>query len=128
MNEKRFKCVFKEHETKNSWSMIKDNQLDKPLYIKDVVDLLNEQQATISALKEENEELRQELEENKAIINFCSNGDEDEDLHRLIKENEQLRQQLQEKQEDEKLYAQEILELNKTKKEMLNFKQLGGDY
>ena len=47
MSEKRFECVFKDHETKNSWSMIKDNQLDKPLYIKDVVDLLNEQQATI---------------------------------------------------------------------------------
>lgn len=82
----------------------------------------------LNKLAEENEQLRQELEENKSIINFCSNGDEDGDLHRLIKENEQLRQQLQEMKSDEKLYAQEILELNKTKKEMLNFKQLGGDY
>ena len=49
-------------------------------------------------------------------------------LNSLNDENRELRQQLQEKQEDEKLYAQEILELNKTKKEMLNFKQLGGDY
>lgn len=49
-------------------------------------------------------------------------------LNRFADENRELRQQLQEKQEDEKLYAQEILELNKTKKEMLNFKQLGGDY
>lgn len=58
MTDKRFKCVFKEHETKNSWSMIKDNQLDKPLYIKDVVDLLN-------AFHEENEQLRLELETHK---------------------------------------------------------------
>lgn len=76
MSEKRFKCVFKEHETKNSWSMIKDNQLDKPLYIKDVVDLLNElaednellksiresQQQMILKLYEENEQLRKKLE------------------------------------------------------------------
>ena len=54
MIEKRFECVFKEHETKNSWSMIKDNQLDIPLYIKDVVGLLNEQQATILSLEDEN--------------------------------------------------------------------------
>ena len=68
--------------------MIKDNQLDKPLYIKDVVDLLNE----------------------------------------LANENEQLRQQLKEKEEDEKLYANEIVELRKTNEEWLQFKDLGGDY
>lgn len=42
--------------------------------------------------------------------------------------NEQLRQELKQKQEEEKLYAREIVELNKTKNEMLNFKELGGDY
>lgn len=56
----------------------------------------------------------------------------DEQTERFIKglqdENRELRQQLQEKQEDEKLYANEILELNKTKKEMLNFRNLGSDY
>ena len=51
MSEKRFECVFKEHETKNSWSMIKDNQLDKSLYIKDVVDLLNGQDKEIGLLR-----------------------------------------------------------------------------
>ena len=60
MSEKRFECVFKEHETKNSWSMIKDNQLDKSLYIKDVVDLLNEQQATITELAKKWRVLSQE--------------------------------------------------------------------
>ena len=51
MSEKRFECVFKEHETNNCWSMIKDNQLDNPLYIRDVVDLLNEQQELIEELQ-----------------------------------------------------------------------------
>ena len=36
---------------------VKDNQEDTLLNWEDVVDLLNEQQATISALKEENEQL-----------------------------------------------------------------------
>lgn len=58
MTDKRFRCVFKEHENKNSWSMIKDNQLDKPLYIKDVVDLLNKQQSTITELKKEIKRLK----------------------------------------------------------------------
>ena len=54
----------------------------------EVVDLLNEQQATINELKA----------------------------------------QLREKEEDEKLYANEILELRETNKEWLQFKELGGDY
>lgn len=33
--------------------MIKDNQLDRPLYIKDVVGLLNEQRALINRLETE---------------------------------------------------------------------------
>lgn len=37
--------------------MIKDNQLDRPLYIKDVVGLLNEQQATTDKLDQENADL-----------------------------------------------------------------------
>ena len=54
----------------------------------EVVDLLNEQQATINELKA----------------------------------------QLREKEEDEKLYANEILELRETNKEHIKFKSLGGDY
>ena len=49
-------------------------------------------------------------------------------LNELADENRELRQQLQEKQEDEKLYAQEIVKLNKEAKEVLNFKTLGSDY
>ena len=49
-------------------------------------------------------------------------------INKLKKENEQLRQQLAEKNEDERLYANEIVKLNKEAKEVLNFKTLGGDY
>lgn len=68
---------------------------DKLLDVDMIVDVLNEQQDTISQLKEENE---------------------------------QLRQQLKEKQEEEQLYANEILELREANKEFIQFKELGGDY
>ena len=61
---------------------------DKLLDVDMIVDLLNEQQATI----------------------------------------QQLQAQLREKEEDEKLYANEILELRETNKEHIKFKSLGGDY
>ena len=41
---------------------------------------------------------------------------------------EQLKAKLREKEEDEKLYANEILELREINKEWLQFKELGGDY
>ena len=41
---------------------------------------------------------------------------------------EQLQAQLREKEEDEKLYANEILELRETNKEHIKFKSLGGNY
>ena len=41
---------------------------------------------------------------------------------------EQLKAQLREKEEDERLYANEIVKLNKEAKEVLDFKSLGGDY
>ena len=44
----------------NRGSTVYEN--DEDLSTIDVVDLLNEQQATISALKEENEQLRKKLE------------------------------------------------------------------
>lgn len=40
----------------------------------------------------------------------------------------ELKAQLREKEEDEKLYANEILELRETNKEHIKFKSLGGDY
>ena len=40
----------------------------------------------------------------------------------------ELKAQLREKEEDEKLYANEILELRETNKEHIKFKSLGGNY
>ena len=105
MSEKRFRVRFEQEDGRGEIV----NEKGVELTAREVVELLNEQQATINELKERN------------AHNFAKKM-------QLIKENEQLRQQLQEKQEDEKLYAQEILELNKTKKEMLNFRNLGSDY
>ena len=78
MTEKRFKYT------------ITDGFFDGDVLIsiKEVVDLLNEQQATINELKAK----------------------------------------LKEKEEDERLYANEIVELRKTNEEWLQFKELGGDY
>ena len=41
---------------------------------------------------------------------------------------QQLQAKLREKEEDERLYANEILELRETNKEHIKFKSLGGDY
>ena len=51
-----------------------------------------------------------------------------DDINKLNDENEQLRQTIKEMQNDERLYANEIVQLNKEAKEVLNFKTLGGDY
>ena len=41
---------------------------------------------------------------------------------------QQLKEQLKQKEQEERLYAKEILKLNKEAKEVLDFKTLGGDY
>ena len=43
-------------------------------------------------------------------------------------ENKKLKAKLKGKEEDEQLYANEIVKLNKEAKEVLDFKSLGGDY
>ena len=47
-----------------------DTEKNKRLEIEDIVGVLNDQQATISALKEENEQLKNKL--NKEYIKECS--------------------------------------------------------
>ena len=75
----------------------------------EVVELLNEQQATIEQLQD-----------------LC--GESDGENAKLRIENKKLKAKLKEKEEDEQLYANEILELRKTNEEWLQFKDLGGDY
>ena len=57
-----------------------------------------------------------------------TNIEQYEQIQKLRKENEQLQAQLREKEQDEQLYANEIVKLNKEAKEVLDFKSLGGDY
>ena len=98
MNEKRF--VLDKLEKGNAILSVKitDSVSDDDYFIMtkeayeddidEIVDCLNEQQATIN----------------------------------------ELQAKLREKEEDEQLYANEIVKLNKEAKEVLDFKSLGGDY
>ena len=74
-----------------------------------ICDLLNEQQATIRKLQD-----------------LC--GKSDGENAKLRIENKKLKAKLREKEEDERLYANEILELRETNKEHIKFKSLGGNY
>ena len=142
---------------------------DKPLDVEMIVDVLNEQQATIQSLQTELElvsgaklfsrrELERKVKEQQDTIrklqDLCGQSDYEnaklrienkmlekevnllrptnleqyEQIQKLQEENEQLQAQLREKEEDEQLYANEIVKLNKEAKEVLDFKSLGGDY
>ena len=116
MSEKRFVCIDVGYG--DDW-YITDN--GKKLSEMEIVDLLNEQQATIEQLSQS-----QDVKEFSALFNQSIALQRE--IKDLKEENEELRQQLKEKEEDEKLYANEILELRKTNEEWLQFKDLGGDY
>ena len=105
--------------------------------LKDCCKIMNEQQATIRRLQDlcgesdgENAKLRIE---NKRLCDEIkllkpTNIEQYEQIQKLQEENEQLQAQLREKEQDERLYANEIVKLNKEAKEVLDFKSLGGDY
>ena len=79
------------------------------LDLKNCCKIMNEQQATICKLQD-----------------LC--GESDGENAKLRIENKKLKAKLKEKEEDEQLYANEILELRETNKQWLEFKELGGDY
>ena len=95
MSEKRFVLIEDDLEP-----LILDNK--ETMSVNEVVDLLNEQQATIFKLQD-----------------LC--GKSDYENAKLLIENKKLK-------EEEKLYAQEILRLNELLKQYQSFKDLGGDY
>ena len=109
MNEKRFTL---EQWTEESL-YFSDGEFSAHMSIgyicKKVEKKLNEQQATIRKLQD-----------------LC--GKSDGENAKLRIENKKLKAKLKEKEEDEKLYANEILELRETNKEHIKFKSLGGDY
>ena len=81
-----------------------------------VLDLLNEQQATIQSLQGDVNRLQYIIDELR------------KDNYKRFEKINELKAQLREKEEDEKLYANEILELRETNKEHIKFKSLGGNY
>ena len=95
MSEKRF-ARWNDHSCK-----IKNNQEDTLLNWEDVVDLLNEQQATINKLEQENRQLRQFINKGRrlSVKELIDNTNENELLKKKIrgleKENEQLRKELE---------------------------------
>ena len=133
MNEKRFRVRFEQEDGKGEVV----NEKGVELTAREVVDLLNEQQATIRKLQDlcgesdgENAKLRIENKRLQEEIKLLkpTNIEQYEQIVQLQKENEQLKAKLREKEQDEQLYANEIVKLNKEAKEVLDFKSLGGDY
>ena len=103
----------------------------------EMLEKINEQQATIRKLQDlcgesdgENAKLRIENKMLEKEVNLLrpTNIEQYEQIQKLQEENEQLQAQLREKEQDEQLYANEIVKLNKEAKEVLDFKSLGGDY
>ena len=110
---------------------------DDPSNFFGLIRLLNEQEATIRKLQDlcgesdgENAKLRIENKRLQEEIKLLkpTNIEQYEQIQKLQKENEQLKAKLREKEQDERLYANEIVKLNKEAKEVLDFKSLGGDY
>ena len=91
MSEKRF-GRWNDHSCK-----VKDNQEDTLLNWEDVVDLLNEQQATINKLEQENRQLRQFITKGKrlSVKEIMANTNENELLKKKIKELEKENKELQ---------------------------------
>ena len=94
MSEKRF-ARWNDHSCK-----VKDNQEDTFLNWEYVVKKLNEQQATISQLEEENEQLRQFINKGRrlSVKELMNNMNENELLKKKIKklekDNEELKDRL----------------------------------
>ena len=100
----RYTLMFDEH-TFFVW----DNEKEERMTALNVTKKLNEQQSTIRKLQD-----------------LC--GKSDGENAKLRIENKKLKAKLREKEEDERLYANEILELRETNKEHIKFKSLGGNY
>ena len=113
IREKRFTIEESENQL-----IIFDNGVSDETYfhlgnderdVKYVCDLLNNQQDIIKKLQD-----------------LCEQSDSENAKLRI--ENKKLKSKLKEKEEDERLYANEILELRETNKEHIKFKSLGGNY
>ena len=98
-----------------------------------ITEILNIKQMRLESLMKHREEvgkLFDRIDEQQATIEQLQDlcGESDSENAKLRIENKKLKAQLREKEEDERLYANEILELRETNKEHIKFKSLGGDY
>lgn len=91
MSDKRFER-WNDHSCK-----VKDNQEDTLLNWEDVVKKLNEQQATINKLEQENRQLRQFINKGRrlSVKELIDNTNENELLKKKIKELEKENKELQ---------------------------------
>ena len=123
MSEKRFESTLDEDTMSIMPFLVSDNEEEAFYNLQGCVDLLNEQQATINHLKQELEEYKENWDDivEMATKTSLRNIELDEQIG-------QLKAKLREKEQDERLYANEIVKLNKEAKEVLDFKSLGGDY
>ena len=128
----RYTLMFDEHTF-----FVFDNERDERMCALETTKRLNKQQDTIFKLQDlcgksdyENAKLRIEnkMLEKEIKLLKPTNIEQYEQIQKLQEENEQLQAQLREKEQDERLYANEIVKLNKEAKEVLDFKSLGGDY
>ena len=128
----RYTLMFDEHTF-----FVYDNEKEEQMTALETTKRLNKQQDTIFKLQDlcgksdgENMKLRIENKKLKEEIRLLkpTNVEQYEQIVQLQQENEQLQAQLREKEQDERLYANEIVKLNKEAKEVLDFKSLGGDY
>lgn len=111
MSEKRFVLC-----KKGDVEYIEDNGCVQ-LYGFDVLcEMLNEQQSTIEQLQEENKELEKNFDD---LVEWASE---------IAKRNVLLDEKIGRLQQEEKLYAQEILRLNTLLKQYQANQDLGGGY
>ena len=104
MSKKQFEVIF----YGDVINCVRD-ETGKEYNLQELISILMDQQATIKKLQD-----------------LC--GESDSENAKLRIENKKLKAKLREKEEDEKLYANEILELRETNKEHIKFKSLGGNY
>lgn len=99
MSEKRFTTSDPTIQYSQIVTIVWDSKECKHLIVDEVVDLLNEQQNTISRLKKENEQLRQFINKGRrlSVKELMDNINENELLKRKIrgleKENEELKRE-----------------------------------
>ena len=96
----------------------------------EIVDVMNNLDMKSRERSKALSKLQKSVDEQQATIRRLQDlcGESDGENAKLRIENKKLKAKLKEKEEDEQLYANEIVKLNKEAKEVLDFKSLGGDY